>query len=59
MAVVINEFEIMPQTVPQNNQQAAKKTEEKGASQKSEMSDYEVKKMLERRAVRMERVAAH
>jgi hypothetical protein len=59
MAVVINEFEVMPQTPAQNEKASAKKADEKGGAQKSEMSDHDVKKILERRAERMERVAAH
>lgn len=59
MAVVINEFEVMPQSPPQDNQTGAKKAVEKSGSQKSELSDHEAKKMLERCAERMERVAAH
>ncbi len=59
MAVVINEFEVIPQTPPQNDQTAAKKQDEKAGGQKSEMSDHDVKKMLERRAERLERVATH
>ena len=59
MAVVINEFEVMPQTSPQNNQETAKKADEKSGGQKGEMSELDVKKMLERRAERMERIAAH
>ena len=59
MAVVINEFEVMPQTPSQENQTAAKKADEKGGAQKSDMSDNDMKKMLERRAERLERVSAH
>lgn len=59
MAVVINEFEVMPQTPSQNNQETAKKADEKSGGQKSEMSDRDVKKLLEHRAERMERIAAH
>lgn len=57
MAVVINDFEVMPQTQPEN-QTAEKKADAKGA-EKTEMSDHDIKKMLERRAERSERVAAH
>ncbi len=57
MAVVISEFEVMPQTPSQNDLPAAKKADEKGGAQKSEMSDHDVKKMLERRAERLERVS--
>ena len=59
MAVVISEFEVMPQTPSQDDKTAAKKADEKGALQKSDMSDNDVKKMLERRAERLERIAAH
>ena len=58
MAVVINEFEVMPQTPANNNQPADVKSGEKN-SPKTPLSDYEVKKMLERRMERLERVAAH
>ncbi len=58
MPVVINEFEILPQTQSQEKQSAGKKEDGKG-SEKSEMTDHEIKKMLERRAEKLERVAAH
>ena len=59
MAVVINEFEVMPQTPAQNNNSETKKADAKGGGQKNEMSDHDVKKMLERRAERLERITAH
>ena len=58
MAVVINEFEVMPQTTANDNQTSDVKSGEK-SSPKTPPSDYEVKKMLERRMERSERVAAH
>jgi hypothetical protein len=58
MAVVINEFEVMPQTPANNNQPADVKSGEKSAP-KTPPTDYEVKKMLERRMERLERVLAH
>ncbi len=48
----------MPQTPSQNNETAAKKADEKGA-EKAELSDHDLKKILERRAEQLERVAAH
>ncbi|MEO6587738.1 MAG: hypothetical protein ABIP06_00290 [Pyrinomonadaceae bacterium] len=58
MAVVINDFEVMPQTQSPENQTAEKKAGANG-SEKTEMSDHDIKKILERRAERLERVAAH
>lgn len=58
MPVVINEFEVMPQTSSQEKPSAGKNEGGKG-SEKSEMTDQEIKKMLEHRAERLERVAAH
>jgi len=58
MAVVINEFEVMPQTPANNSQPADVKSGEKN-SPKTPPSDYEVKKMLERRMERLERISAH
>ena len=58
MAVVINDFEVMPQTQTPENQTAEKKAGGKGA-EKLEMSDHDIKKMLERRAERLERISAH
>lgn len=57
MPVVINEFEVMPE--PATAPQTVKKKADKKGSAKSEMSDYEVKQMLERRAERLERVSAN
>lgn len=59
MPIVINEFEVMPQTSPQKNEQSAKKTDEKSGGQKNEMSDHDLTKLLECRAERIERIAAH
>lgn len=58
MPVVINEFEVLPES-PAAPQQTAKKKADKKGSAKSEMSDYEVKQMLERRAERLQRVSAN
>ena len=58
MAVVINEFEVVPDTAANDNQSANVKSGEKN-SPKIQTSDYEVKKMLERRMERLERIAAH
>ena len=58
MAVVINEFEVMPQSPTAEKPTAEKKAEGK-SSEKSELTDHDVKKMLERRVERLERVAAH
>ncbi len=58
MAVVINEFEVTPAPQANENTTPDKKTD--GSSgKKSEMSDYEVKQMLERRMERLERISAH
>ena len=57
MAVVINEFEVVPE--PQKTDKpAAAKQGEKGA-QEQPPTDYEVKQMLQRRIERMERVSAN
>ena len=58
MPVVINEFEVMPET-PVQRSTGSEKPDGKGSSEKPEMTDYEVKRMLERRAERLERVSAH
>jgi hypothetical protein len=58
MAVVINEFEVVPQS-PQNEGQAAKKEDKKGGGSNEPPTDHEVKRMLERRMERLERVSAH
>ena len=57
MAVVINEFEVVPE--PPKKENPAAKKEEKGGGQNQPPTDYEVKKILERRIERMERVSAH
>lgn len=59
MAVVINEFEVMPQTPAQNDKSETKQAGAKSGGQKEEMSDHDLKKILERRAERLERVSAH
>jgi hypothetical protein len=56
MPVVINDFEVIPEPPAQN--QSAANSDKKG-SKKPEMSDYELKQMLERRLERLERVSAH
>lgn len=58
MAVVINEFEVIPESQKSENQKAVKKKEEKGGKNQPP-TDYEVKQMLQRRMERAERVAAH
>jgi len=58
MPVVINEFEVVPDT-PANDRGAGGTTPDERSSEKPEISDYEVKRMLERRAERLERVSAH
>jgi hypothetical protein len=58
MPVVINEFEVMPDT-PAKERGAGGATPDERDSEKPELSDYEVKRMLERRAERLERVSAH
>lgn len=59
MPVVINEFEVMPDAPAKERSAAGGNSDEKGSSEKPEMTDYEVKRMLERRAERLERVSAH
>ena len=59
MAVVINEFEVVPEAPKNDNPAAAKKQGEKGGAPAQSPTDYEVKQMLERRQERMERVSAH
>lgn len=57
MPVVINEFEVMPETPAIKNQTADKKPDEKGSPKTP--TDYEVKQILERRTERLERVSAN
>lgn len=57
MPVVINDFEVTPQAADENKKSAADKDKE--SSEKPEMSDHEIKQLLERRAERLERVSAH
>ena len=57
MPVVINDFEVMPQPTDETQKSAADK--DKGKPEKPEMSDYEIKQILERRAERSERISAH
>jgi hypothetical protein len=57
MAVVINEFEVVPE--PQkNDNQTAKKSDGKGGPEQPP-TDYEINQMMQRRIERMERVSAH
>jgi hypothetical protein len=57
MPVVINDFEVVP--APANeNRTPDKKPDEKG-SPKPPMSDYDVKRTLERQIERLERILAH
>jgi hypothetical protein len=58
MAVVINEFEVVPEPPKNDNQPAAQKAEKK-SGQDQPPTDYELKQMLQRRAERLERVSAH
>jgi hypothetical protein len=58
MPVVINEFEVVPQTAPAENKMASD-TVDKKAARKPEISDYEIRQMLAMRAERLARVAAH
>jgi hypothetical protein len=58
MAVVINEFEVVPQA-PTNESQATKKENKKSGGNDEPPTDQEVKRMLERRMERLERVSAH
>ena len=46
-------------TFAADNQAAAKKQGEKGGGKDQPPTDYEIKRMLERRMERMERVSAH
>ena len=57
MAVVINEFEVVPE--PQkNDNQTAKKSDGKGGPEQPP-TDYEINQMMQRRIERMERVSAN
>ena len=58
MPVVINEFEVVPDAPRAERGTSDGKSNER-SSETREMSDYEVKQMLERRAERLERVSAH
>lgn len=58
MPVVINEFEITPAPPSDENRTPDKKADE-SFGKKPEMSDYEMKQMLERRMERAERISAH
>jgi len=58
MPVVINEFEVMPDSPTTGRDAGREKADEKGSG-KPEMSDYKIKRMMERRAERLERVSAH
>jgi hypothetical protein len=58
MPVVINEFEVTPAPQANENKTPDRKGGESSAAKKPEMSDYEVKQMLERRMERFERIAA-
>jgi hypothetical protein len=57
MPVVINEFEVVPES-PKNDKQAAQKSDAKGGKNEPP-TDYEVKRMIERRTERLERISAH
>lgn len=58
MAVVINDFEVMPQTPADENKKSASKADGK-SGEKTEMTDQEIKQLLERRMERAERITAH
>ena len=58
MPVVINEFEVTPAPQADENKTPDRKAGE-SAGKKPEMTDYEIKQMLERRMERLERIAAH
>jgi hypothetical protein len=55
MPVVINYFEVVPSPVDEIKAPAK---EAKGKGAETPMTDHEVKKMLERRVERLERVSA-
>lgn len=57
MPVVINEFEVVPEPPRRDDRQAEKKGEK--SSKQEQLTDYEVKKMIERRTERLERVSVH
>lgn len=57
MAVVISDFEVVPNP-PKNDEQTGKNSDENKDSSKQPPTDYEVKKMLERRMERLERISA-
>jgi hypothetical protein len=60
MPVVINEFEVVPESPKNDNQAAANKQGEKsGGSAVQPPTDYEIKQLLERRAERLERVSTY
>jgi hypothetical protein len=58
MAVVINEFEVVPEA-PKTDASAAKNQGEKGGAPASMPTDHEIKQMLERRTERLERVSTY
>ena len=59
MPVVINEFEVTPEPPDAANRSAGAKPDKKEDAEKPPMTDYEIKKMLERGIKRLERVSAH
>jgi hypothetical protein len=58
MPIVINEFEVTPQTPVSETKAATRNADGKGGK-KQELTDHEIAKMIERRTERAERVAAH
>jgi hypothetical protein len=58
MPVVINEFEVMPEAPAAERSSGGGKNGEKGPAEKPPMSDHEAKRILERRAERLERISA-
>lgn len=56
-SVVIKDFEVVPRSLDDDVKSPA--NEANGKSAETPMTDHEVKKMLERRLERMERVSAN
>lgn len=59
-SVVINEFEVTPEPPEApKTRSAGESKEDAGDAQKPPISDFELKKMMERGLKRLERVSAH
>ena len=56
-AVVINEFEVVPETPKKENRQETKKNEKGGKNEPP--TDYEMNKMLQKRFERLERISTY